>query len=671
MSDWLAAEEFGELAGISSRKARHTLSSVKDGCQWRQHTLEVRTVSGRGGKSGVQYQVKVSSLPIEIQERLNALQTVDEDASNLRTGEQAQTQRNWKYDTIRAALAHPKHSAGRKAEVDRLVGTAPRDWKGKKRKLTKTVLYGWIKAFEDEGIHALAQKIRRDKGVRRVFISRTWSAAVPFDDDTKAAIERDLKRYVRGLISNGSQYKQTRFLVSSKLAEISALHGFIPNDESQNQAVFHIPPKFIQAEKQYKAVYKRRSDRKGYEDDKPRIQRSIVGMVPMEGVVADIHHVNVRLLREDGSVATPKMVTFFDLATERFYFEFILFERGGGVRNTDVIQTFAQMCMDPAFGLPRTLYFDNGSEYRWADHMEDALKLGVRFREIDREERNQVIRATPYNAAAKRIEAGFRELNQQVFRHVPGWIDDDRMKPKGNELGKAHLPYQNGFEAFCREVRQLMLAYDNMPKSGALKGRSPAQAFGEFVHEGWQATALDPHDLLTVFTKVEPRSVRKHCISVDNRQWSCDALRTYFGNKVFVHIPVFGIGFNALMILDENGIELGIAEPLEQFAYFDPRGAKESSRQNSIRNRALTKLAKSAAKVDVRRELIAYGEKHASIAPNEPNGVISVSRSHRNGLAVIPPMTAKKTQDQIEEEQRAEDEARALFLKAVTAGKGL
>ncbi len=670
---WLNTIGFASLSEMERQVANRLLCAFASGRKqpWHGHCLEVRTVEGKGGKSGLQYQVKVSSLPPELQGRLNDLQSGFEGASNPPLGTQAQQERTWKYDVIRPALAFPKNSKERGQEVAKLDGKRVLNWKSKYQLLSSSTLYRWIDAYEVGGLVALSRKVHENKGKKICWVSLAWHNAVPFDDRVKAAIHEDLKGHVRGLIMKGSQRKQTRVLASEKLKELSAAHGFKLNDPAREKTIFQIPHDFVQDEQHYKEVYRRRSDRKAYEDSKPRIRRTIEGLMPMDVVVADVHHGNVRILREDGSTATAKMIAFFDVATERFFYDFILFEGRGGVRNIDVIRCFVEMCRNPAFGLPKKLYFDNGSEYRFADYLEDALKLRDfgfgGFGDLDSEK--NVHRAKPYNAAAKRIEGGFRELNQYVQRHISGWIDDDRMKPKGRELGKAHRPYASGFEAFCEEFRALMLSYDNMPKSGALGGKSPNERFAEFVDKGWRATVLDPQDLLTVFAKVETRVVRNHGIDADGRTWSCDGLLRYFGKKVQVHIPLYGFGFNMLKVCDLHGREIGIAEPDRKYSYFDPRGAHESARRTSIRDKALTALSKTAPEIDVKAELIAYGERHGTVIPNEPDGVVSVNGGGATGKHMImPEMTKKKTRAQIEEEVRKQDEARTLFIQIATAG---
>ncbi|MGI8399858.1 hypothetical protein ACRYWZ_26150 [Agrobacterium deltaense] len=174
-----------------------------------------------------------------------------------------------------------------------------------------------------------------------------------------------------------------------------------------------------------------------------------------------------------------------DIATNRVFCELIQFDNRGGVRNSDIITAFVNMCQHPAFGVPQFLYVDNGSEYQFADDLEDALRLGTRLMPFNgNKDRNHVIRAKAYNAAAKHVEGWFRQVNQQHFRHIQGWRDDDPINPKRPELGKLHAPFEGGFDAFCDIVYSHLTSYEHMPQKGALKGRSPALVFKSFVDKG-------------------------------------------------------------------------------------------------------------------------------------------------------------------------------------------
>jgi hypothetical protein len=63
LAAWIDAAGLAALAGISERMARQALARAHAGKSWRGHALIVRLVYGRGGRSGVQYQVVMDSLP--------------------------------------------------------------------------------------------------------------------------------------------------------------------------------------------------------------------------------------------------------------------------------------------------------------------------------------------------------------------------------------------------------------------------------------------------------------------------------------------------------------------------------------------------------------------------------------------------------------------------------
>jgi hypothetical protein len=666
---WITTIEFAFVTGMQRQVANRLCQAIIAGTKrlWHGHALEVRTFHGRGGRSGIQYQVKVSSLPEHLKDRLKALQMTNEVVSSLRLADDmAQFERAWKFEVIEPAIKQPKGSAERKAEIDRLDGGSRLDWTGHKRTLTKSTIYKWIETYELYGVVGLAQRVRRDKGDKKVFVSRAWMQAVPFDGETMATIHSDLKQYVRSLIKGGSQFKQTRVLAGEKLKEMTAAYGF----ETDNPLVFSIPQEFVQDEHHFKAVYRHKFDRKASEDDRPRIRRSTAGLVPMEIVVMDVHHINVHVRRDDGTYSTPKLIAFHDIATNRVFCELIQFDNRGGVRNSDIITAFVNMCQHPAFGVPQFLYVDNGSEYRFADDLDDALRLGTKLMGFDgNKDRNHVIRAKAYNAAAKHVEGWFRQMNQQHFRHIQGWRDDDPMNPKRPELGKLHAPFEGGFDTFCETVYSHLTAYEHMPQKGALKGRSPAMVFKSFVEKGWKATILDPDRLLMVFTKPIMRQVRQHGIDLHGERWTCDGLLEFFGRSVIAHVPKYH-GFAELRITDEDGNDIGIAVSDKQFDVLDERGAKESARRTSLRAKALTKLAKSVPSIDVGAELIEFGRKQLPVVPNEPDATISVNQPGSQRRAILPvavdSLDAQRRDDEI---RRSNDEAVSLLSQFFGSGR--
>lgn len=144
---------------------------------------------------------------------------------------------------------------------------------------------------------------------------------------------------------------------------------------------------------------------------------------------------------------------------------------------------------------------------------------------------------------------------------------------------------------------------------------------------------MDPRDLVTLFTSPEPRTVRQHGVQVKDQFWTCDGLLTFLGDRVIVHIPRYH-GFSALRVTDGQGNEIGIATSDRPFEVLDQRGAQESARRGSLRNRAITALGKTVPDIDIGQELVRFGQRQAPVIPNAPDAVISVNRTGHDGLAL-------------------------------------
>jgi hypothetical protein len=453
------------------------------------------------------------------------------------------------------------------------------------------------------------------------------------------------------LVKGGAARSKVRVLTRQFLSRTTEAYGYRPNDPRALERACTIPSHMVSAESHFRAVYRHKFDRKASEDDRPRIKRTIAGLQPMEIVVMDVHHVNVRIQREDGTAATPKLIAFMDIATRRVWCELVFIEKSGGVRNIDVIEAFVSMARDPSFGLPQFLYCDNGSENNFAGFLDDALKLNCHIQTLTGERKSQIIKALPYNAAAKPVEGWFGQFEQQFLRHCQGWIDDDRMNPARPAMGKLPSPFEGGYGAFNRVFFELLRSYEHFPQSGALCGRSPAQTFQNSVENGWAATVIDPENLLTVFTRAEKRVVRNQAVSIDGRIWTCPELDAYLGNSVIARVPAYH-GFNELLILEPGGRRIGIARPQEEFGYHDTRGAKCSAQRVSERNKALYTLGRSVPDIDVGAEIIAFGKAQMQVQPNAPRGKVSVVKDGPAAKVITPDFMPEKP----EADQRRHDE---------------
>ncbi|MEP4768253.1 MAG: Mu transposase C-terminal domain-containing protein [Roseibium sp.] len=547
----------------------------------------------------------------------------------------------------------------------RFAGKQTFDWRGKPFSPSLRQIQRRCAAFErEQSISALSRRARSDRGKSRCFISREWDRAVSgrFDDEIKAEIADGLRQQVRGLVKGGATGKIVAVLACEYLKKVTVANGIHPDDPGELGRICKVPRALIRSEQHLKKVYRHKNDRKASDDDRPRVKRAITDMQPMDCVVMDVHHINVLLKRQNGTTGTPKLLGFMDIATRRVWCELVFIETRGGVRNVDVIEAFVAMAQHSAFGLPKTLYCDNGKEYLFADFLDDAMQLLVP--NVGEPGKSRVIRALPYNAAAKPIEAWFGHFEQQFLKTCPGYIGDDRMNPKRPAPGKLPTPFTGDFAGFKRVFKGLLKAYEVIPQSGALKGLSPSQSFEAHVRQGWAATVIDPDRLNTVFTKPETRKVRQHGISVGGRRWSCDELDAWFHDTVTVHIPQYH-GYNALRLTKPDGSLLGIAHPEEEFAFFDPRGARRSAERNTRRNRALRNADRSAPDIDIGAELVKLAHRVPEAVPNVPRGTITVTQELEHQQALRPEYAEPCSESEDERDRREIAAARDTFIRTI------
>lgn len=648
----LTTSELASLVGVSDRRVREVCREIADDARvhWENAALEIEEVRGRGGNAGKSYIVKVASLPPYLQERLKASQTAIEGRSTPASGSDAARERTWWLHILGPALEHEKGSAGRKAAIDKIAAAPQLTLSGRRKKFSRRTLQRQLAVIEGGG--NAARKRRADKGRKRVFISRAWDKAVPFDGALKEKIAHELKQEIRGLLKSGAAWSHALELGRAKLMTLTRAEGFRPNDPALLERICAIPSELVSDELHFRKVHQFKHDRKAYEDSKPRIRRSIDGMRPMELVVADVHPIDVHLLRADGTVATPKLLGFMDWATQRVWAELVFFHGRGGVRNVDLIEAFGAMVEHPAFGLPENIYIDNGAEYLFASFLDDAMQLTLPgFHGPARASR--VVNALPYNAAAKPIERWFGDFEKRFLSTLPGWIGGDRMKKKQEAVGRTVAPF-GPFEEFPPAFYGLLRTYEYSPqgRNSALKGKSPAGALRAHVEQGWAATVMSRDEVRAACSKTETRKVTQGAISVHGRTWTCDELLRYPHDDVQVRVPAYHEPAE-LLLLDLKGERLGIAVPDREYHPLDPEGAKDATyRQKASLDTIRALDHNSGPVIPLSQRLIALGQAHENVVPNPPVGTVSFDPANRPARATAP----RSGEDRTAETRRREAE---------------
>lgn len=642
MSKYLAIAALAELAGVSRQAVEKAVAAIFENrrATWRGSRLKVRTVHGRGGRGGIQYEVAVNSLPEDLQDRLKG-PSPSPLVVAMPTAAGAVKRTMWRA-ILDKPLSFPAGSSERRAAIRELASRPIVDAEtGALRKLTVRTLERRCAGYDRDGMAALGRRQRSDAGRNRVVISRAWDKAVAGASDAgKADVREDLLGYIRAQHKNHEGAGSIAYKAALRLAQITRERlGINPPPEA-----CAIPPKMIADEYQFRRAAMRRLDAKAFADASPGIIRTRKFMRPMQLVFGDVHHLDILLPEYPGMQRFAKAVSWLDTATNRMWMTVYVLPKGQGVRNEHVIASFIEMCM--AWGLPERLYLDNGSEYAWASFIEDAMRLaaggGRRF----------VVRATPHNARAKPIEGVFRTLEYHHFASLPGWIGGDRMQAKTANVGRAPTPFAGDLATFRKAIDASLAMYHVLPQSGGLAGLSPVQAFNRAVESGWTKTEVDPDAFATVFATEELRTVRQGRVSVGGRSWTCHELQAFLGDSVVALVPKFS-GYDRLPIKDERGRLIGIAVEDRAFDYLDPAGATESNRRKRLRLVSARELDASAPTIDPLAERLQL----APMLPKElpaPAGARLTASDEQKRISAGVRETPK--------ERRAREDAEAMRL---------
>lgn len=671
MIAYIATEVVASVAGVCPRAVKKAILAIIRGewNSWRGAKLIVRQVRGRGGRSGWRYEVRLDSLPPDLQRRWQELSGPVEPALKLDDATMVTCQ--WRYALIQPALAAAKRSPERAAIVKDIAGREHVTPMGRRERVGERTLQRWIDAFEQPAPHGgfagLMRKKREGHGEAAVIVTRAWDRAVSFDDAVKHRVAHELRQYVRGLQKANESLSFITPIAAVKLAELTRAEGFA-GDDAALAAICAVPYHFIRAERAYKKVATFKNDRSTYEDAKPRIQRTRAGLAPNDIWVGDVHPVDILHRRADGSTATLRAIAWLDLATNRIHVTWIALDKGqGGVRNTHVIRSFAAAVA--AWGAPRALYVDNGSEYNWAEFINDALKLldaqGRRFvgdLATWAERHSNVIKAMPYNAPAKPIENIFGVLERKHFHAVPGWIGGDRMRKRTQNHGREPDPFPGSVEQLIALLDGQIATYNAMPQIGrALANLSPNDALGKAIASGWRPIEVNADALRIAFSTEEVRHVRQGCISFRGALWTSRELQAYQGDTVSLLAPKYE-DWQRLPVRDEAGTVFTFVKRDAAFAILDPDGAREADKRSRVHRGGVAALDRAAPDLD----RLAERAKLAKTLPPPPALPAPVARltasAEAEEIAVNAGLSPDTETDRARREETAHERAEALAI---------
>jgi hypothetical protein len=626
---YLNAKSFAMLAGISVRMAQTALGNAVAGETWYGQSLNVRVREGVLGRGGKAYEVFAPSLPSDLYDKWIAQQAkrpmpqapsvtlpapvITYDPTARKRTEKAL----WIYSIIEPVVGLRRYTPERSAAIAEVLSREYTRPDGKKVRVSRGHLYEWLKRYENGLLEGIRPRQRKDIGQRRVLITRQWDKACPLGEGKKHAIAEALAEYVRSLWASGAAgWNVIQRFASLKLENFSQEAGW-DAPAAELKAACIVARSFIEQQRKSGLLAIADKDAKRFFDlHIPRIRRSRTDLKPMDVVVGDVHPIDISIHRLDGSIAYPRAICWHDVATNRLYATLVLLEKGEGIKQVHVAASFAAMC--EAWGLPLSLYLDNGSEYSWHEMMAAFSEISRMAQALQRKftvgnlpasgevrelvgERRQVIRAMPYNAPAKPIEGLFSVIENTVLSMLSGWTGGDRMRAKTHNVGRAPLPYSGTWEQFHADFETALAFYHSAQQGGTMDGLSPADALRSHIEAGWTRTHVEEQVLLLAFAEEDTREADRGYVKWNGVEYYDDALLPLTGKTVIVRVSRHDPRY--AFVFDETRKLICTAGVAPVFGFLDPAGAKEQGRRKKVLMRHVAELRENCSRLDLVEEM--------------------------------------------------------------------
>ena len=534
MSRWISVGALSGSLGTSPQAVRKRLRKAL-----RSNTSDwvIRQVQSRGGRSGLRYEVLLSSLPDALQ---RSICTSSEDAPDeglcaardpippkfIAAPNQAETERR-RWAALRL-IAQTEFGT-----MER--GQAIRD-AAYHHDLPVSTIQKWVRQAERHGwdMDALGRKRPSDAGKKRVWISRAFDRAFLATGQGQADLEQFSDWFTRVLAGIWQSPVQRAGWKRVRLEALTALRiecrerGLVIP-----QAAFAISRRRVEELRFHSIVDVQANDAKRFDDAKPRIRRDNSRFAPMEQIVMDVKPLDCVVSRPDGSLAYPKLIGFMDSGTHRLFGRIVLLDRGEGIRQEHVTDAFIDMVDDPDWGFPQQLYYDNGSEYAHFELIKEALKL------LADEGARVLIKAKPYSGASKPIESKFAVIDRQITSQMRGYTGSNRMDKKIQRMGKPAEPYPGSIADFEAEFMLRLRDFHGFEiGSGPFKGKSPLQIYHEHLDNGWRPASVHRLALDCAFaTRLGDRKVDRGSITIGPDRFRHPDLAGFAGRRVEVVKP--------------------------------------------------------------------------------------------------------------------------------------
>lgn len=581
--------QFAEGMGITPRAAQIAFSNAALGKPWRGEVLPVVALPGqRGGKGGMVWGLALDKCGPALLAKLETVQAglkAPLNAPSMRPFQPWQFEEQLaRLEAIRPILATDKRSTARDVAY-RQAAAQPRVIAGAIGYHAENTLRDWVRLYEAKGAAGLMPAQRKDRGEKRVLITREWDGAVDLAEDARAKIAQALNEKARSMIANDGTSNREVIRICERWLVCACLDAGSQLSRAQLGPVCALNQKWAGQFDHYRLLHAKTKDHKAWQDYAvPRIGRALPDR-PMDVLIGDVHYVDIAVA-EGKHPVRARLIAWMDAASHFIWVTPVFLGKGQGVRQEDVAESLSQVALCPHGGIPLEYYLDNGSEYA-------ALSAAMARLSVAADMQFGVTLAKPYAAQSKGLIEGCFNIIEGIFKGLPGWIGGDRTNKKSVRKGQVVAPYGKGLAALEADIRAAVAIYNDRPqrRAGRLGGLSPLQmleakiAASEFVARQPSEEVFD-----MVFSRQEVRAVRSGVITIDGRTFEGPCLDTIMaGDKVEVLVPLRKDKGRAF--IKHRGRDLGWVQIMPIFAHSDRGGARFQGELEARKGRAVAALA--------------------------------------------------------------------------------
>lgn len=624
---WLTVAETAELLKIGERAVQKNVSVGKYG--------DVKYIEGsQYGRGGREIRIPLSALPLAIQsEYMKQHRLIDEPERIVTSAydKAPQWQRdiaNRRYQILKdyeRYIAQP----GKKTELTEDFVVVWND-ANPEESVSKSTLYNWQRAHKKDGLTGLLPNYGGRKDQRTI---------------DKSAWKFFCGEYL--------QLTQPSIGFCYRLLELEAKkeNWNIPSLKTVARMAKQDIPEAVRRLKRY-------GEKNYYDNSQAYTQRDYESISAGEVFVGD-HHV-FDLFINMGSIEKPKwtrpwLTAWMDMRSRKLV--------GWTVNlspcTDEIIAAFANAALNPAIGLPRDIYIDNGRDYcshrfggtgnrgkRLTDEEKEVLKAEGKMAEtlMDRLKIKTHF-AIVENARAKIIEREFRNLVEWFSKPFPTYCGRTQKERPDDLEKKLKQPQKYGVN--LDEFKQIFNDWavnvfnKTVSQGKGRKGECPDETFSR---TRLPARMADPEVLRLFFMKsTNPFKIGRNGVTFKGNEYHSDSLILIKGQSVFVRYRDEDLSKIWLYSTKDEYIGevhkvvaiSAINADQEVVAAEQARKAAEKKAVKEHPTYQAAKKAKPLTPTDITELYKLYGNQAADVIPSKVVEMVNLSRSGKEAVRAM------------------------------------